>query len=186
MAEIKNSIRRFILINKIFLKKSVWIAKRENSYQTMTAAGTAKRKNSPTPTKAFLEKEMRVFSQAEEYLTKDKSNITLNQTQRLKEIAAPTCPNSNLNTRVQHVAPWKHKAMAEVRIMGEIKLWVWKNRVRGLRIAEPNRAGISQMAYLRTSRDIVGSWPNRVNILSLKIHRIVIGKQTKERDIMAV
>ena len=130
MAEIKNSIRRFILINKIFLKKSVWIAKRENSYQTMTAAGTAKRKNSPTPTKAFLEKEMRVFSQAEEYLTKDKSIITLNQTQRLKEIAAPTCPNPSLKTRVQHVTTWKHKAIAEVRIMGEIKLWVWKNRVK--------------------------------------------------------
>lgn len=152
----------------------------------MTAAGTAKRKKSPTPTKAFLEKGMRVFSQAEEYLTKDKSNITLNQTQRLKEIAAPTCPNSNLNTRVQHVAPWKHKAIAEVRIMGEIKLWVWKNRVRGLRIAEPNRAGISQMAYLRASREIVGSWPKSVNILSMKVHRIVIGKQIKEREITAV
>jgi len=158
----------------------------KTSYQTMTAEGTAKRKYSPTPSKALLEKGMRVLSQAEENLTKDNSTITFNQTQKLKDIAAPTYPNSNLNTRIQHVTTWKHRTRAELRIMGKIKLWVWKNRVRGLRIAEPNKAGMSQRAYLRAWRAITGSWCKRINILSMKIHRIVIGRETKERDIMAV
>jgi len=152
----------------------------------MTAEGTAKRKYSPTPSKALLEKGMRVLSQAEENLTKDKSSITFNQTQKLKAMAAPTCPNSNLNTRIQHVTTWKHRTRAEVRIMGKIKLWVWKNRVRGLRIAEPNKAGMRQRAYLRAWRDMIGSWCKRIKILSMKVHRIVIGIETRRRDIMAV
>jgi len=134
----------------------------------------------------LLEKGMRVLSQAEENLTKDKRIITFNQTQKLKAIAAPTCPNSSLNTRIQHATMWKHRTTAELRIMGKIKLWVWKNRVRGLRIAEPNKAGMSQRAYLRACKDIIGSWCTRINILSMKTHRTVIGIETKERDIMAV
>lgn len=160
--------------------------KQKTIYQTMTAEGTAKRKYSPRPSNALMEKGTRVLSQAEENLTKDNNNITLNQTQKLKAIAAPTCPNSNLNTRIQHVTMWKHRTRAELRIMGKIKLWVWKNRVRGLRIAEPNKAGMSQRAYLRAWRAIIGSCCKRINILSMKIHRIVIGTETKERDIMAV
>jgi len=95
---------------------------KKNSYQTIAADGTARPKNSLIPRKAFMENGTRVFSQEDEYFTKDKSINTFNQVPKLKEIAAPTCPNPNLNTNVQHITPWKHKTINELIIIGKIKL----------------------------------------------------------------
>lgn len=133
-----------------------------------------------------MENDTRVFSQAYEYLAKHKSINTFNQVPRLKEIAAPICPNPNLNTNAQQVTTWKHKTRKELIIIGKIKLCVWKKRVRGLRMAEANSAGINQSAYVRASMEIVVSWPMRIKILSMKIHIIVIGAQIMARDITAV
>lgn len=50
----------------IYYTRIKQMTREKESYQTITAAGTAKRKNSPMTKKASLEKDMRVLWQAEE------------------------------------------------------------------------------------------------------------------------
>ena len=81
------------------------------NYQTITAAGTAKRKNSPITRKVSFENFILVASHAEEYFTYRPSNITLCQLDRQKATAAPISPNSNLNMRIQQIGTWKQRTM---------------------------------------------------------------------------
>lgn len=89
-----------------------------NTYQTITADGTANQKNCPITRKASLVKEIRVVSQEAEYFTYNTSKIRYNQLDMLKARAAPTVPSLNLNIRAQHRGTWKHKTTKELASRG--------------------------------------------------------------------
>lgn len=145
----------------------------------MTAEGIAYWKNSLTPRTAFLEIRARVFSQSDDDITYNPSSKTFNQVDRPKASAAPAMPNLNLDTRTQHRGTWKHRTETELRSIGRVRLCVWRNRTVGLRIADPNRAGMRQIEYFRASCEIWGSWPMRTRNLSMKNQKMEIGRQTR-------
>lgn len=92
------------------------------SYQTITAEGIAKRKNSLIVRKTSLENETRVFSQVGEYFTKSMSKITLNQYDIPMESAAPAFPRFNLKIKAQQRGKWKSRDAIELQSIGSIKL----------------------------------------------------------------
>lgn len=157
-----------------------------NIYQTMTAEGTARRKNSLIPKKTSMEKGVRVFSQEVEKLTCNARNSTYNQVDTLKAIAAPMFPSSNLNMKPQLIGKCKHKTANDDRSIGKIKLCVCKYLTNGLEIAPPNKAGIAHNAYFRASIEISWSCPINISNLSMKNHNTHIGKHTRNREIIAV
>jgi len=74
----------------------------------------------------------------------------------------------------------------ELANMGRSKLWIWKYRTNGCRIAYAKSAGTSQIVNFPASWEIRGSWPMKTSMVSMLIQRRDTGIETKMRENIAV
>lgn len=102
--------------------------------QIITAEGMAKQKNSLVPWNSSIEFGVLILTQAEENITYNPNQITLNQYVIPIANAAPTCPSPNLNTKPQQVGMKKIREAIELRNKGRIKLCACKKRTSIWRI----------------------------------------------------
>lgn len=155
-------------------------------YHIITADGIANLKNSLIPLNASLENDMRVSLQESENLMYTTRINTLIQYEMLIESAAPTFWSLVLNTMAQHKGMWMQRVAIELRSMGRIKLWDWRNFMRGCTMPYAKRAGIIHTMYLPASWEIRGSWPMRERSFPMEIHNREIGRLTSMSERMAL